>query len=130
MLTPEEMRAKSAEAAKEAQKQARAEKRRLAKEKRQRIAAYMECKDAFIQKVEYAMEKAGLATQVRVKVNTSESWSKRDEWKPVLQAVVDHFVAQGFKASYQIDGQTEWFRGEAGPGDDWHYITVDWSPDA
>lgn len=130
MPTPEEMLAKSEAAHAEAKRKGQAAIRQAAKEKRERIAANIKRAEAWIRVVDFQMTKVGAATNVRVHVNTDDSWSKRKEWEPALQTVVDHYVAQGFKAEYKIENQMVWHGDGAGPGNDHHYIIVDWTPDA
>lgn len=130
MPTPEEMRVKSKAAKEENQKKAAEAERQRKKEYNALMAEIMARKEAFIHKIEFDMSRAGSRTNVRTVVNVRPDWGDRENYQPVLQAVVDHFVAQGFKANYTFDNHTEYHGDGAGPGPDDQIVIVDWSEDA
>jgi hypothetical protein len=128
-LTPEQMRRQTEEARKKAKREAQAAARAKAAKEKAEAAEIMSRKEQYIKTVEYRMAEAGTGTMVAVKVNTESHWDDRDKHEPVLQSVVDHFKALGFKAHYSFYNITEYYGDGAGPGEDEHYITVDWSED-
>lgn len=136
-ITPEEMRQQALDAQAAAQRE-RDDAKKKEKDKRKQAAKNaMDRLPDRINSAEWAIKNAAekgrtsasmhWMTQSFKNLNAATDPDFIDIIQPVMQAVVDHFTAVGFKAEIKIENQTVVLADGSGPGDDKLTIEFDWS---